>query len=152
MPLVFCWGFEPFFKRWNVYMRSPATPVLCRYQCWTQIVNNHECCLKYLKLVFEVTKNIQNGTTGPNYVCKAECLQKRIYVGILVLVMCSASSLQDEFWLAESVMWYKCMWLESQKKPEKYGKPMKLAIQSATCITALWSQKLKFAFHQFEWP
>ena len=49
--------------------------------------------LKYLKLVFEVTKNIQNSTewpftTNPNFVCniyKAVCLVNRITVDILML-------------------------------------------------------------------
>ena len=43
--------------------------------------------------------------------------------------------------LAEVVMWYKCMWLQSRKKSEKYGRSMKLAIGNKILpvSSALWS-------------
>ena len=56
-------------------------------------VNNHGCCLKNIKLVFEVTINIQSGakwalTTNPHFVCniyKPVCSQNRISFGVLML-------------------------------------------------------------------
>ena len=45
---------------------------------------------------------------------------------IQYIELCSASwlqaGLQDKFELAELVMWYKSMWLESRKKSEKVRK------------------------------
>ena len=54
----------------------------------TSKCKQHECCLKYLKLDLEVTKNKQNGsewqwpfTSNPNFVCiiyKAVVVTRRI--------------------------------------------------------------------------
>ena len=57
------------------------------------------------KIGFRGKKNIQNIaewplTTNSHFICniyKTVCLQNRITVGILMLAMCSASWLQDEF-------------------------------------------------------
>ena len=74
----------------------------------------HRCCnitkadlrmltTMYLKLVFEVAKihkTALNFTTNPCFVCHIYItarLQKRVIVGNLMLAMCSASWLQDEF-------------------------------------------------------
>ena len=73
--------------------------LLRQYQYWLQNVNSHVCCLKYIKWVFEVTKNIQNGakwplTTDHHFVCsiyKTVCLTNRISFDILSLT--SSSSL-----------------------------------------------------------
>ena len=56
----------------------------------TSECKQHECCLKYLKLDFDVTKNVEKGakcslTTNPSFVCniyKAVCTQNRTTVGI----------------------------------------------------------------------
>ena len=97
---------------------------LCQW--WPQNVNNHECCLKYLKFGFEVTKNTKRWwlihTSLYVIYTRLNATQNRITVGILMLVVCLASWLQHKFWLAELVMWYKCMWLKSRKKYVKVCK------------------------------
>ena len=67
----------------------------------------NECCLKYLKLDFDVTKNVEKGatckwplTTNPSFVCniyKAVWLQNRTTVVIVMLDMCSSLWLLEEF-------------------------------------------------------
>ena len=56
-------------------------------------LKNHGCCLKNIKLVFEVTINIQSGAkwalrTNPHFVCniyKPVCSQNRSSFGVLML-------------------------------------------------------------------
>ena len=69
------------------------------------------------------------------------CLQRfslifeTIYtVGILMLALCSASWLEDEIWLAELVMWYKCVQLESGKKYESIRKAYEMSYSLWTLV------------------
>ena len=41
-------------------------------------------------------------------------------------LVCLASRWRDKFRLAELVMWYKCMWLESEKKSRKVWKAFEI--------------------------
>ena len=64
-----------FSSNGEMFTWSPATMVPWRYKCLPQNVNNYECCLKYLKLVFEVTKIFKTEwpfTPNPHFVqdCK----------------------------------------------------------------------------------
>ena len=111
-------------------------PVLWRTKYWRhQPVNNHGCCLKNIKLVFEVTINIQSGskwplTTNPHFVCniyKPACLQNRLYFGVLML---ASSTWMLGLVVMEqiSIGWESTCDLWPDGNPEKYGRPMKSAI------------------------
>ena len=160
--MIFWWDFESFFKWWNVYINTDSISDIgvVTLPYWPQNVNNHGCCLKYMyiQLIFEVKKTYKTALNGPlqliptSYaIYKTVCLQNRIYFCILML----ASStwllnpvITDWFLLAEWVMWYKCMWLESQKKCRKvrkaydtgYSLPISIKLASSldTCPCTEW--------------
>ena len=100
------------------------------------------CRLKNIKLVFEVTINIQSGskwplTTNPHFVCNIYmpvCFQNRIYFGVLMLASSTwllglvVMKLTNFDWLRKSCDISTCD-LSPEGYPEKYGRPMKSAIQ-----------------------
>ena len=98
-------------------------------------VNNHGCCLNHIKLVFEVTINIQSGaklalTTNPYFVCninKPVCSQNRIFFGVLMLASGSRGNGTNFGWLKKSCDISTCN-LSPNRNPEKYGRPIKSAI------------------------
>ena len=132
--------FETFFKWWNVYLNTDsATPVMWRTKYWRHHpVNNNGCWLKNIKLVFELTINIQSVfkwplTTNPHFVCnvyKPVCFQNRISFGELMLASSTwllGLVVMEQFRLSEKVMWYKYMWLESRWKSEKVRKAYEIS-------------------------
>ena len=110
------------------------------------LILTSECCLKYIKWVFEVTKTIQNGakwplTTNHRFVYniyKTVCLKTEFLLisstWLLVLVVMRGFSIG---WVSHVIIISACNW-SSQRNPEKVRKAYEIGYRyNSTCSSLL---------------
>ena len=143
------WVILQMVKCLHEHRLSHVSPVLWCSQYWPRIVNTTALFENSLKLVFQVRKKVQNGAKCPlQLIFTSHTIYTRLFAHkteFTFVFWCtprahgySASWLRELCWLTDVIMWYKSVWLESQKNSGKVRKACEISYRGAVDWTNGW--------------